>query len=108
MSSSWTRTRLETVVALAQLLECVETGAASASAEGYRRLVLRLQTALSDDIPADVLQAVLNAYPAAGEVFENLHYEHSGLCRASLERSVFSEQLAKHVVAHAARGVRKA
>jgi hypothetical protein len=108
MSSSWTRTRLETVVALAQLLECVDTGAARASAEGYRRLVLRLQTALLEDIPADVLQAILNAYPAAGEVFENLHYEHSGLCRASLERSVFSEQLAKHVVAHAARGVRKA
>jgi len=108
MSSSWTRTRLETVVALAQLLECVETGVASASAEGYRRLVTRLQAALSEDIPADVLQAILNAYPAAGEVFENLHYEHFGLCRASLERSVFAEQLAKHVIAFAARGMRKA
>ncbi len=108
MSSSWTRTRLETIVALAHLLECVDTGTASASAEGYRRLVLRLQEALSEDIPADVLQAILDAYPAAGQVFENLHYEHAGLCRASLERSVFSELLAKNVIAHAARGVRKA
>jgi len=105
MSSSWTRTRLETVVALAHLLECVEPGMASASAEGYRRLVLRLQTTLSEDIPADALQAILGAYPAAGQVFENLHYEHSGLCRAPLEQSVFSERLAKHVIAHAARRV---
>jgi hypothetical protein len=103
MNSSWIRTRLETVVALAHLLECVEAGAASASAEGYRRLVLHLQAALSEDIPADALQAVLNAYPAAGQVFENLYYAHSGLSRASLAKSVSSELMAKQVLARAAK-----
>jgi L-cysteine desulfidase len=105
MSSSWIRTRLETVVALAHLLECVETGAASASAEGYRRLVLRLQAALSEDIPADALKAILNAFPATGELFENLHYGDSGLSRAPLERSVSSELLAKQVLARVVRRV---
>jgi hypothetical protein len=105
MTSSWIRTRLETLVPLAHLLECVETGVASASADGYRHLVLRLQAALSEDIPADVLQVLLSAYPAAGQVFENLHYEHSGLSRAPLERSVSSELLARQVLARAARRV---
>ena len=102
MSSSWIRTKLETVVPLAHLLECVETGMASASADGYRRLVLRLQAALSDDIPAEALQAILSAYPATGQLFENLHYGQSGLSRAPLERSVSSERLAKQVLARAA------
>lgn len=105
MSSSWIRTRLETVIALAHLLECVETGTARANADGYRRLVLRLQAALSEDIPADALQAILCAYPATGQVFENLHYAQSGLSRASLERSVTSELQAKQVLARAARRV---
>lgn len=104
-SSSWIRSKLETLVPLAHLLECVETGLASASAEGYRRLVLQLQAALSDDIPAEPLQAILSAYPATGQIFENLHYGHSGLSRAPLERSVASELLAKQVLARAARRV---
>ncbi len=105
MSSSWIRTKLETVVALAQLLECVETGMASASADGYRRLVLRLQAALSEDIPAEALQAILSAYPATGQLFENLHYGYSGLSRAPLQQSVSSELLAKQALARAARRV---
>jgi len=105
MSSSWMRTKLETVVPLAHLLECVETGTAIATADGYRRLVLRLQAALSDDIPAEALQAILSAYPATGELFENLHYGLSGLSRAPLEQSVSSERLARQVLARVARRV---
>ena len=105
MSSNWIRTKLETVVALAHLLECVETGTASASADGYRCLVLRLQAALSEDIPAEALQAILTAYPATAQLVENLHYGHSGLSRAPLEKSVSSELLAKQVLARAARRV---
>jgi len=107
MSSNSIRTRLETVIALAHLLECVDAGAAHASAEGYRQLVLRLRAALSEDIPADALQAILGAYPAAGEIFENLHYEHAGLCRATLERSISSEFLTKHLLVRVARGARR-
>jgi hypothetical protein len=103
MNSPSIRTRLERVVALAYLLECVEAGTARTDADGYRQLVLRLQAALSEDIHADALQVILNAHPAAGQVFENMHYEHSGLFRAPLERSVSSEQLAKQVLERVAR-----
>jgi len=70
MNSSPSRSHLGTVITLAYLLECLEAGTAQASAHGYRQLVLRLQDALADDIAADALQAIINAYPATGEVFE--------------------------------------
>jgi curved DNA-binding protein CbpA len=105
MNSSWIRTKLETVVALAHVLECVEAGTASASADGYRRLVLRLQADLSEDIPTEALQAILRAYPATGQLYENLHYGNSGLSRAPLERSASSELVTKQILARAARRV---
>jgi hypothetical protein len=102
------RSHLRNVVALADLLECVENGSASASASGYRLLVQRLQVALEKDLPADTLLAILDRYPAASEVYENMHYEHSGLFRAPLERSVSSELLATHILRDVARVARKA
>jgi hypothetical protein len=107
MNPSEVRSHLHKVVALADLLECVETGAAHASASGYRLLVQRLQIALEKDLPADTLLAVLDRYPAASELYENMHYAQSGLFRAPLERSVASELLATNIlrdVARAARG----
>jgi hypothetical protein len=108
MIPSEDRIHMNKVVALADLLECVETGAAHASASGYRLLVQRLQVALGKDLPADVLLAILERYPAASEVYENMHYEHSGLFRAPLERSVSSELIATRVLRDAARAARKA
>jgi hypothetical protein len=96
------------VVALADLLECVETGRAHASASGYRLLVQRLQIALGKDLPADELLAILDRFPAASEVYENMHYERSGLFRAPLERSVSSELIATLVLRDVARATRKA
>jgi hypothetical protein len=108
MSPSDTRSQLRNVVALADLLECVETGTASASPSGYRLLVQRLQVALGKDLPADALLAILDRYPATSEVYENMHYEHSGLFRAPLERSVSSELITTHVLRNVARVARKA
>jgi len=105
MTSSWIRNKLQTLVPLAHLLECVEAGIASASADGYRHLALQLQVALQEDLPPEVLQALLSAYPATGQIFENLHYGYSGLSRAPLERSVSSELLAKQVLTRVARPV---
>jgi hypothetical protein len=96
------------VVALADLLECVEDGRARATAEGYRMLVQRLQDALGEDLPAEMLLAILNRYPAASEVYENMHYDSGGLFRAPLERSVSSELMAKHILAGIGRAARKA
>jgi hypothetical protein len=108
MSPSDVRFQMSKVVALADLLECVETGGAHASASGYRLLVQRLQVALGQDLPADALLAILDRYPAASEVYENMHYEHSGLFRASLEHSVSSEMATTHILRRVARAARKA
>ena len=108
MNRSEVRSRMHKVVALADLLESVEDGRARATAEGYRMLVQRLQDALTDDLPADVLLAILDKYPAASEVYENMHYETSGLFRAPLERSVSSELIAKHILSGIARATRRA
>ena len=99
MSSNEIRYRLHTVVALADLLECVENGTAQASADGYRLLVQRLQVGLLQDFPIDVLLSLLNQYPATSQVFENMHYEHSGLSRTPLDRSVCSELMARQILA---------
>ena len=108
MSPSEIRVHLRNVVALADLLECVETGTARASASGYRLLVQRLQVALGQELPADALLAILDRYPATSEVYENMHYENSGLFRAPLERSVSSELIATHILRDVARVARRA
>jgi hypothetical protein len=100
------RTRLETVIALAHLLERFERSTAAASADQYRLVVSRLKAALSKDLPDDALQPVLNAHPAAAELYENMHYEHSGLSRSSLDRSVSSEMLTAQVLARLSKGSR--
>jgi len=98
------KSRLETVIAFARILEHVERSAAAVDADQYQVIVARLKSALSEDLPQDVLRAVLGAHPSAAELYENMHYVHSGLSRASLERSVTSEMLASQVLARAARG----
>ena len=98
--------KLETVIALARILERVERSTTAVDADQYQVIVARLKAALSEDLPADALQAVLGAHPSAAELYENMHYEHSGLSRSSLERSVSSEMLATQVLARAVRGSR--
>ena len=96
------KSRLETVIALARLLERVEAGPVNISADQYQALVRQLQIALGQELPDDALQAVLGAHPAAAELYENLHYAQSGLSRSPLERSVGSEMLASQAIARAA------
>jgi len=101
-----TRAKLETVIALARLLERTEQGRAQLSADEYRLIVQRLQAALSVELPADALQAVLSAHPGAAEVYENMQYEHAGLSRATLEHSVATEMLATQTLARIARAAK--
>ena len=99
--------RLENVIGLARLLERVERSTTAPDADQYRALVHRLGDALQADLPEEALKAILGAYPATAELYENLHYEKSGLSRAPLERSVQTEMLtsqALHRIAKAAQG----
>jgi hypothetical protein len=96
------RSRLENVIALARLLERVESGHAAVDADQYRALVRQLAGALAQPLPESALQAVLGAHPAAAELYENLQYARSGLSRSTLDRSVATELLAAQVIAKAA------
>jgi hypothetical protein len=100
---SLVKNRLQAVIALAGILERVERGGAPVDADQYRVVVDRLSSALSEDLPDDVLQAVLAAHPSAAELYENMHYAQSGLSRSSLERSITSEMLAAEALARLAR-----
>lgn len=102
------KSRLETVIALARLLEHVEHRPTTVGPDQYRALVRRLGEALSQDLPDDALQAVLGAHPAAAELYENLHYAQSGLSRASLDRSVASELEASQLLARIGKAARPA
>jgi hypothetical protein len=97
------KSRIETAVALAGLLERVEHHAVQVGAAQYQSLVRQVGHALQQEMPEAALQAVLGAYPAAATVYENLHYERSGLSRSPLERSINAELLATEVLARAAR-----
>ncbi len=108
MSASKTETllhsRLETVIALSRLLERVDANPVAIGAEQYQALVRQLGAAMSAPLPERALSAILKAHPATIEVYENMHYDTSGLSRSPLERSVATEMLASQVIQKARRG----
>ncbi len=97
------QTRLETLIALARLLERVEASPVAISADQYRALVRQLQAVLRSNVPEPALRAVLGAHPATAELYENMHYGSSGLSRSPLDRSVATELLAAELINRAAR-----
>jgi hypothetical protein len=97
------QSRLETLIALARLLERVEASPIAVGADQYLALVRQLKAALAGPVPAAPLQAILSAHPATGEIYENMNYEMSGLSRSPLERSVATEMLATQLLHKIAR-----
>ncbi len=83
--------RLNTLAALAGLLERLEAAPSSASAEQYRGVVRQVQALLAAAEPDEHLQRLLNAAPHTAELYENLRYGIAGLCRSPLEASLNAE-----------------
>lgn len=96
-------TRLETLIALARLLERVEASSVIVGADPYLALVRQVQLALKAELPELAREAILSAHPATATIYENLHYETSGLSRSSLDRSVSTEVMAASLIHRAAR-----
>ena len=92
------QSRLETLIALARLLERVEASPVAVGADQYRALVGRIKAALPRRCRLRRSQAILSAHPATGEIYENMNYEISGLSRSPLERSVATEMLATQLL----------
>jgi hypothetical protein len=97
------RANLSVATLLAQLLERLERSTVPVGAEQYRSVVLHLVDEF-DDVGADsALPALLDAHPAAAELYENLNYQHAGLCRSPLDLALKAEISARQVIERARR-----
>jgi len=94
---------LQPVVALAQLLQRLEASTVPVSPDQYRAVAQRLAEALRQAPPGETLGAILSAFPAAAELYENLQYQHAGLCRSPLEASLNAELAARELIARVGR-----
>ncbi len=83
---------------LAQLLERIEASPAPVGAEQYRSVVHRLGEEIASLGSADGLSALLDAHPAAAQLYENINYNHAGLCRSPLERALNAEVQARALI----------
>ena len=94
---------LTVVHVLAALLERLENSRVPVGAEQYRAVVLHLVDEFND-VPSDAgLAVLLDAHPAAAQLYENVNYIHAGLCRSPLEASLVAEQQAKAAINRAMR-----
>ena len=97
------KTDLSVTHVLAQLLERLDHSAVPVGAEQYRSVVMHLVSEFRDVEPGAKLGQLLDAYPAAAEVYENLNYEHAGLCRSALDASLGAERAARRAIERAMR-----
>jgi hypothetical protein len=99
MATATLKSRIENLIAMTQLLERVDAQPALVGAVQYRKLVQTVQDLLgADDLPEDALRAVLRASPAAALLYENLHYDRSGLSQSPLELAIDSELDARQLL----------
>ncbi len=96
--------RLAVAVLLSQLLERLDRSAEPVGAEQYLSVVRHLKEEFDELGTEKALSALLDAYPSAAELYENLNYQHAGLCRSPLDLSLDAEQRARRVIERARRG----
>jgi hypothetical protein len=93
--------RLQTLAAMAGLLERLDRQPRRASAEQYRSVARQVAALLAEAEPDALLQMLLDVAPATAELYENMHYEIAGLCRAPLEAALNAELAATAAIAKA-------
>ncbi len=86
------------LVLLAQILERLEHSGRAIDPDQYRVLVSRLADELKTTPHDAGLDAVLGNFPAVSELYENLNYEHAGLCRSALEPGLAAEVAARAAI----------
>jgi hypothetical protein len=95
---------LAVAVLLAQLLEKLDRSPVPVGAEQYRSVVRHLSEEFAELQTDGGLTRLLDAFPSAAELYENLNYRHAGLCRSPLELSLDAELQARQVIERARRG----
>jgi hypothetical protein len=98
MAAAALKNRIENLIAMAQLLERVDANPTIVGAQQYLNLVNTVKTLLADDLPEDALRAVLRACPASALLYENMHYDRSGLSQSPLDAAVASELAASELL----------
>jgi len=83
---------------LARMLERLDRSAAAIDPDQYRGVVERLSEELRLAPHDAALDAVLEASPATAELYENLQYQHAGLCRSPLEQALNAELAARAAI----------
>ena len=83
---------------LARMLERLDRSSVAVDPQQYRGVVEHLSEVLRS-VPHDAaLEAVLSASPATAELYENLQYQHAGLCRSALEPALNAELAARAAI----------
>jgi len=86
------------LVLLAGMLERLERSAQPVDAEQFRAVAARVAAEL-EAVPRDAgLEAVLETCPVAAEIYENINYQHAGLCRSALEPALAAELAARAAI----------
>jgi hypothetical protein len=87
------------LVTLARMLERLDCSDAAVDPQQYLGVVEHLSEALRAVPRGANLDAVLEASPATAELYENLQYEHAGLCRSPLDTALKAELAARAAIA---------
>ncbi|MBI3346261.1 MAG: hypothetical protein HY020_03500 [Burkholderiales bacterium] len=80
------------------MLQALEGQGRAADPHQYQLLVQKLSAELHEHQGHESLPGLLDHFPAAAEVYENLQYAHAGLCRVPLEMSLSSELAARELL----------
>ncbi|NML87087.1 hypothetical protein [Polaromonas sp.] len=88
---------------LAELLERLEHSAIAVGPDQYRSVALHLVNELHELESDPALHTLLDSYPAASELYENVNYRYAGLCRSPLDWALGAEQQARQAIERAMR-----
>lgn len=86
---------------LAELLERLDNSKVPVNPDQYRLVTARLAAALAGMPHNTGFSALLETHPAAAELYENLNYQHAGLCRSPLDLSLAAEIGARELIGKA-------
>lgn len=86
-----TTAAIEDLARVSTMLATVEGSGKRFDPAQYRSLARSVTETLKFAPPGVELDIVLKTFPATAALYENLNYEHAGLCRAPLDASMASE-----------------
>ncbi|MDB5856396.1 MAG: hypothetical protein JWQ76_85 [Ramlibacter sp.] len=98
----------QNLIMLARMLERLDGSPVPVDAQQYLGVVDHLREALVAAPYDAALEAVLGASPATAELYENLQYQHAGLCRSPLEQGLNAELAARAAIAAARKSAAQA